>query len=189
MQKKTKEMIIDFRRGKEERKSVSVAGDNIEIVQTFKYLGTVLDSKLNFSDNTDHITKKAQQRLRLLRKLSSFNVSKKALSMFYQAHICSILSFNISAWFGNLSLKNKNKLYKILNAASKIIGNTQVSLGHIFERTILIKTEKILKTKKHPLNLEFILLPSQRRYKSPNTKTNRHKNSFVPLAIKLINRN
>ena len=186
--KKTKEMIIDFRRGKEERKSVSVAGDNIEIVQTFKYLGTVLDSKLNFSDNTDYITKKAQQRLRLLRKLSGFNVSKKALSMFYQAHICSILSFNISAWFGNLSPKNKNKMYKILNAASKIIGNTQVPLGHIFEKTILKKTEKILKTKKHPLNLEFILLPSQRRYKSPNTKTNRHMNSFVPLAIKLINR-
>ena len=134
-------------------------------------------------------TKKAQQRSRLLRTLSRFNVSKKALSMSYQALICSILSFNISAWFGNLSLKNKNKLYKMYNATRKIIGNTQVPLGHIFERTILKKTEKILKTKKHPLNLEFILLPSQRRCKSPNTKTDRHKNSFFPLAIKLINRN
>ena len=139
-------MIMDFRRRKKEIKSVS-AGENVEIVQNFKYLGTVLDSKLNFSDNTDHITKKAQQRLRLLRTLSCFNVSKKALSMFYQVHICSILSFNISALFGNLSLKNKNKLYKILNAASKIIGYTQVPLGHIFEGTILNKTEKILKTK------------------------------------------
>ena len=36
-------MIIDFRRGKKEIKSVSVAGENVEIVQTFKYLGTVLD--------------------------------------------------------------------------------------------------------------------------------------------------
>ena len=125
------------RAGKKEIKIVSVAGENVEIIQTFKYLGTVLDSKLNFSDNTDHITKKAQQRLRLLRTLSCFNVSKKALSMFYQAHICSILSFNISAWFGNLSLKNRNKLYKIFNAARKIIGNTQIPLGHIFERAIL----------------------------------------------------
>ena len=76
-------MISDFRRGNKEIKSVSVAGENVEIVQTFKYLGTVLDSKLNFSDNTDHITKKAQQRVRLLRTLSCFNVSKKALSIFY----------------------------------------------------------------------------------------------------------
>ena len=166
-----------------------MAGENVDIVQTFKYLGTVLDSKLNFSDNTDHITKKAQQRLRFLRTLSCFNVSKKALSMFYQAHICSILSFNISAWFGNQGLKNRNKLYKMFNAARKIIGNTQIPLGHIFERAILKKTEEILKTKKHSLNLEFILLPSQRRYKSPSTKTYRHNNSFVPSAIKLINRN
>ena len=167
-----------------------MAGENVEIVKTFKYLGTVLDSKLNFSDNTDHITKKAQQRLRLLRTLSCFNVSKKALSMFYQAHICSILSFNISAWFGNLSLKNRNKLYKIFNAARKIIGNTQMPLGHIFERAILKKNGKDIKNKKkHPLNLKFILLTSQRKNKSPNTKTNRHKNSLVPLAIKIINRN
>ena len=186
--KKTKELVIHFCRGNEDRKSVLLAGESVELVHTFKYLGTFIDSKLTFGSNTDYCTKKAQQRLRLLRKLSFFNISKKALTMFYQAHICSILTFSISAWFGNLSVKNKNRLNKVLNAASKIIGNIQEPLWRIFERTTLKKAQQILETKEHPLNLEFILLPSQRRYRSPPTKTNRHKHSFVPMAIQLLNR-
>ena len=75
--KKTKEMIIDFCRGKENRESVSLAGESVQIVHTFKYLGTVIDSKLNFGSNTDYCSKRAQQRLKLLRKLSFFNISKK----------------------------------------------------------------------------------------------------------------
>ena len=188
MWKKPKEMSIDFRRGKEEHACVSVAGENIEIVETFKYLGTILDSGLNFNANTEYITKKAQQRLRLLRKLSFFNVSKKASSVFYHAHICSILRFNISAWIGNLNLKNTNNLSKVVNWASKIIGVKEDPLVLLFEKGTLKTANKILKLKKHPLNLEFILLPSQRRYKLPITKTNRHSYSFVPMAIKLLNK-
>ena len=187
--KKTKEMILDFRRGKEEHKCVSVSGEEVEIVQTFKYLGTVLDYKLNFSANTDYIANKAQQRLRLLRKLSFFSVSTKALKMFYQAHICNILTFNFSSWFGNLNLKNKNKLSTILNAASKIIGSKQDPFGLLFRKSTLKKARKILNIQQHPLNLDFILLPSQRRYRSPIATSNRHKNSFVPMAIKLLNEN
>ncbi|XP_055863995.1 uncharacterized protein LOC106080210 isoform X1 [Biomphalaria glabrata] len=187
--KKTKEMIIDFRRDKKGNDIVSVAGETIEIVQTFKYLGTILDNKLNFTANTDYISKKGQQRLRLLRKLSSFNVSEKALAMFYHAHICNILSFNITAWYGNLSIKNKNKLYRILNAAGKIIGKKQTPFGQLFETNIYKKANKILEIKNHPLCQDFVILPSQKRYKTPIAKTNRHKHSFVPLAIKSLNKN
>ena len=70
-------MVIDFRKGMENTKSFSLDGESVEIVHTFKYLGTVIDSKLNFGSNTDYCSKKAQQRLRLLRKLSFFNISKK----------------------------------------------------------------------------------------------------------------
>ena len=100
--------------------------------------------------------------LRLLGKLSFFNVSKKALSMLYHAHICSILRFSISAWFGNLILKNRNNLSKVVNAASKIIGVKEDPLVLLFEKGTLKTANKILKLKKHPLNLEFILLPSQK---------------------------
>ena len=47
----------------------------METVSTSKYLGTVVNENLTFTDNVDHIYKKAQQCLFLLQKLRSFNVS------------------------------------------------------------------------------------------------------------------
>ena len=48
-------------------------------VQTYKYLGTVFDDRLRFSDSTD--VKKAQQRLCC--KLNSFRVDQRVLTTFY----------------------------------------------------------------------------------------------------------
>ena len=56
-----------------------INGQTVETVSTFKHLGTVVDENLTFTDNVDHIYKKAQQRLFLLRKLRSFNVSTEVL--------------------------------------------------------------------------------------------------------------
>ena len=103
--------------------------------------------------------------------------------MFYDAHICSILRFNISAWFGNLNLKNRNNLSKVVNSASKIIGVKEDRLVLLFEKGTLKTANKILKLKKHTLNLEFIILPSQRRYKLPITKTNRHATPLFPWQL------
>ena len=68
---KTKEIIIDFRKSKPS----TIHGEEVQTVQTYKYLGTVFDSQLKFSENTDSIVKRANQRIHLLRKLNSFSVS------------------------------------------------------------------------------------------------------------------
>lgn len=81
---KTKELIIDFRKKNNVPKASSIHGKEVEIVDTYKYLGTVFDSKLKFDANTDSIVKRGQQRIHLLRKLKSFNECNKILCMFYQ---------------------------------------------------------------------------------------------------------
>ena len=70
----------------------------VETVTSFKYLGTHIDDKLNFTNNTDFIYKKAQQRLFLLRKLKSFDVSEKVLESVYRSLIESTLTFNVVMW-------------------------------------------------------------------------------------------
>ncbi len=55
---KTKELIVDFRRNKE----VTIKGQQVEIVQSYKYLGAHLDSKLNRKRNCDAVFKKTQSR-------------------------------------------------------------------------------------------------------------------------------
>ena len=89
----------------------------------FKYLGTLIDNKLSFSDNLDLIYKKSQQRLYLLRKLRSFDVSRELLQIVYKSLVESVLTFNIVVWYGNLGVKGKAKLARIVGMAGKIVGD------------------------------------------------------------------
>ena len=57
--KKTKEMIFEFRQSNHMHAPVSIDGEDVGRVSTYKYLGTLLDDKLNFSTNTDLICCKA----------------------------------------------------------------------------------------------------------------------------------
>ena len=70
-----------------------INGQTMETVSTFKYLGTVADENLTFTDNVDHLYEKAQQRLFLVRKLRNFNVSTYVLQLIYTSLIESVLSF------------------------------------------------------------------------------------------------
>ena len=58
---KTKEMLIDFR--KAPTVIPVIDGVKVERVTEYKYLGTVLDNKLNFNKNTDFIHKRCQPRI------------------------------------------------------------------------------------------------------------------------------
>ncbi|KAK0146536.1 hypothetical protein N1851_014143 [Merluccius polli] len=106
---KTKDMVIDFRRKQSgSTPPTYIKGSSIEVVDHYKYLGTVIDNKLKFDINTDAICRKGQQRLYFLRKLNSFNVDKVILSLFYKSFIESVLTFAFTAWYGGISLREKN---------------------------------------------------------------------------------
>ena len=61
----------------------------MEIVTSYKYLGTIVDDKLKFTENAQAIVKKGQQRLYFLRKLKSFSVDNSIISF-----IERVLSFS-----------------------------------------------------------------------------------------------
>ena len=144
----------------------------MEAVEHFKYLGTYIDSKLDFSENTEHIFKTCNQRLHLLRKLNSFGVSKNIMETVYKNLIEGILTFNMAMWYGNLNVKGKTKLQRIVNLASKIIGKRQKQLSCIYEIIIRKKAIKIAHDPSHPLFREFDLLPSGGRYRVPRHSRN-----------------
>ena len=64
---KTKELLSDSRKEKEPFVPVTADQQSMEVVSSFEYLGTVVDSKLCFNDNIVYLYKKALQHL--LRKL------------------------------------------------------------------------------------------------------------------------
>ena len=63
-------------------KPIFIDNQEVEIVvKTVKYLGTLLDESLSFCEHVDYVYKKAHQRLFLLRKLNSFDVSQRGTAM------------------------------------------------------------------------------------------------------------
>lgn len=55
---KTKELIVDFHRVRPLLQPVNIKGEDVEVVQTYKYLGVHLDNKLDWSTNTDELYKR-----------------------------------------------------------------------------------------------------------------------------------
>ena len=73
--KKTKEMLIDFRKAPTMTiPDLFIDSDSVEVdgVSEYKYLGTVLDNKLNFEEEKKTLTihKRCQPRIFCLQKIS-----------------------------------------------------------------------------------------------------------------------
>ena len=185
---KTKEMCIDFRKTEFDVSASMIHNEPVDIVESFKYLGTIFDNKLKWDVNTEDIVKRGQQRMHLLRKLNSFSVSSVILCRFYQSFIESLISFSFICWFRNLSVHDRNSLTGIVNLCSKITGVKQRDLGSFCDKQTIRKAASILGISDHVLACEFVLLKSCKRYSMPICKTNRHLKSFIPSAIQLINK-
>ncbi|KAJ0066452.1 hypothetical protein NL108_013223 [Boleophthalmus pectinirostris] len=184
---KTKEMVVDFRKKVHNPIASSIHGEAVEMVDSYKYLGTVFDSSLRFDKNTEHIVKRGQQRVHLMRKLSSFNVSSNILNNFYHSYIESLMTFSFICWFYGLSVKDKNSLNQIVKVCSKISGVQMEDLASVWRHRVLQKTKAILSQPNHVLHSQFMKMPSGRRYVTPQQKTNRYAKSFIPSAIKILN--
>ena len=72
----------------------------------------------------------------VIRKLRSFAVNQHILGIADRSPVESILSFNITAWYGNLSRQGENKLSRIVNVARKVIGKSQRQLCNIFDSSV-----------------------------------------------------
>ncbi len=140
--KKTKEIVIDFRRtGVHE--PVYINDNEIEQVNEYKYLGTVIDDKLNWNKNTQVVFGKVMQRMFFLRKLKQFNVDKTILHLFYQSVIQSIVTFNIVSVYGSLSQKNRERFERVRKMAQRSIGLTLPSFDNIFSERAISKVHRL----------------------------------------------
>ena len=109
----------------------------------------------------------------LLRKLQSFDVSQHILELVYRGLIESILSYiHVVTWYGNVNSKNRTKLARIVNIATKLIGREQNQLSKIYNEALKRKAIQIYHDDAHPLNAAFhvLVLPSGRRLKAPLTR-------------------
>ena len=185
---KTKEMLIDFRKNPAAVPDLFIHGTKVERVNEYKYLGTIIDDKLNFTKNVDSIHRKCRSRIYCLQKLRSLNVNRKVLQGFYRCFIESVITFSFVCWYGSLNVKNKNVLNRLVNVCGKIVGEKQESMNVLYEKRVKVKGQRIASDCSHGMCKFYELLPSGRRFRIPKLKTLRCKNSFIPMSINFMNK-
>ncbi len=183
---KTKELFVGSSKT-QIHPSIDINGEMVERVQHFRYLGITLDDHLSFNQHILGMYKACQQRLTVLRKLKQLSVQPHLLLLLYRSIIEPVLMYGAICFFHMLTVVNRNKLLKIPNLASKIIGIPTPKLSDCVTSATIRKAHIILNDPDHPLHRYFILLPSGRRYRLPMCERTNFSKSFVPTAIRALN--
>ncbi len=184
---KTVEMIVDFRRNPPALPPLTIMNSTVTAVESFRFLGTTISQDLKWDIHIDSIVRKAQQRLYFLRQLRKFNLPQELLKQFYSAIIESVLCTSITVWFSSATKSDLRRLRRVVRTAEWIVGTTLPTLQELYLSRVSKRAGKITLDPSHPAHSLFELLPSGRCYRALSTRTTRHRNSFFPQAIHLMN--
>ncbi len=184
---KTVEMIVDFRRTPPALPPLTIMNSTVTAVESFRFLGTTISQDLKWDNHIDSILKKDQLRLYFLRQLRKFNLPQELLKQFYSAIIESVLCTSITVWFSSASKSDQRRLRRVVRTAERIIGTTLPTLQELYSSRVSKRAGKIALDPSHPAHFLIELLLSGWRYRALSTKPTRHRNSFFPQAIHLMN--
>lgn len=186
---KTKEMMIDFRRNTPHSTPVNIQGLDIEVVETYKYLGVHLNNKLDWTVHTQALYKKGQSRLHLLRRLRSFGVCRALLRTFYDTVVASAIFYAVVCWGASCTDRDRKRLDKLIKRASSVLGGPLASIEEVAEKRMLAKLTSIMDNTSHPLHETVGTLSSSfsGRLIHPRCKKERYRRSFIPAAVRLYN--
>ena len=122
--------MIDFRKNNFPLSPVIIKGAEVEWLETYQYLGIVLDNALRWNENTDAILRRAHGRLYCVRKLRSFGVRSQFLQMVYRPMpmISSVFTHGLTCWGRIVSKQDTSRIDKFIRKVGKLIGKTEDSI-------------------------------------------------------------
>lgn len=97
------------------------------------------------------------------------------------------LTFFFISWYGSLAVKNRNRMYGIVQVSSKTVGTILNDLTLLYQVRTLKKVQPIPVDPSHPLSRRFKMVPSGHKYGPPTYRTNGFRNYIVPTVIGLLN--
>ncbi|XP_052260175.1 uncharacterized protein LOC127864540 [Dreissena polymorpha] len=101
---KTKIMVFRKRGGLKQNEKWAYNGNDIEVVDNFNYLGTVLNYTGSFKSNQEHLIGKALKAMNtLLIKCHDFDIKPKILCQLFDSFVGSILNYSAEVWGFNKS--------------------------------------------------------------------------------------
>ena len=86
-----------------------------------KILGVIIQSDLKWNLHVNHLVKRCNRKLYMLRKLKKFNLPLKDLVLIYTGYIRPILEYCAPVFHSGLTLEQRNSLEKIQRRVCRII--------------------------------------------------------------------
>ena len=120
-EKKTKAMIFNFTEKYQFTTRLNLKGNNIEIVDKMKILGTTINNQLTWDDNCNEIIKKVNSRMQLIRELQSFGASIEEMVHFWTLFCRSVLEQSCVVWGSSLTKENIENLERTQKTFSKMV--------------------------------------------------------------------
>lgn len=105
--------------------------------QSTKFLGVHITNYLTWTTNTISLVKNSQQHLHFLCRMRTADRHPSALTTFHRDALESILTCNLSVWYGSCSAAYKNvakkkTLQRVVRITEKIIRSPQPSIKNIY---------------------------------------------------------
>ena len=149
--------------------------------------GVHLTEDLTWTLHTQHVTKSSRQRLYVLRRLRKFKVSPPILRTFYSSAVESVLTGCISVWYGSCTAQDQANLQRVVRTAKRTIRASPPTMQDTYHKRLGSRARNIMRDASHPNASLFTLLPSGRRLRSLNARTERLMRSLYLQAVRLLN--
>jgi hypothetical protein len=201
--KKTKEMLLHFG-NRCDRNTViplTINGESIERVSTFKLLGVVFSSDLTWSNHVSYVLNKISKRYYIIFQLYRIGTAQSDIVLIYCAIIRSVLEYACAVWHCGLTAEQSNDLERVQKRCMRII-YPQLSYSEALfvsglERLDLRReriTRDLFIDMQHPTHILHGILPlkpyndfntrDRYLYEQPLAKTRRYASSFLPYCIR-----
>ena len=148
----------------------------------------VFDKNIDWVENSkkdQKWQKKVNRKIHFRNELSKFHIDDKILSLFFESCIMSVMTFCITAWGGNIRVKQKQPMDRAIKYGNKLVCR---SIFNNLNESLFIATQRkfnsIIKDPSHPLFPLIVFSNRSNRLIHIKTKTKRHYNSFLPSAVR-----
>ena len=120
----------------------------LEVVNTIKILGILINDRLKWDENTEYLCAKARRKIWLLRNMKMSGLTQIQLLDAYKKEVRSLLELSVPVWSSGITVEQNDQFERVQRSAlSAILGPKYVSYDQALKSTNLerlsIRREKI----------------------------------------------
>ena len=147
----TKAMLFNFTNNFQFGTRLNLKGENIQVVNEMKILGTIFNNKLTWNENCANIIKRVNGRMQLLRSILAFGASKTEMVHLWKTFCRPILEQSCVVWHGSLTDENITDLERTQKTFCKLVlqrkyENYENALAYLDLEMLTERREKLLIT-------------------------------------------